>query len=266
MTGPLPYLDWGRRVLGGVADALLPQLCLACGTAIGSGGAVCPACWNTLRFIAPPLCVGCGLPFDFDGADSICGDCARAWPNFAPARAALRYDDASKKLILGFKHGDRIHAARAFAAWMTRAGAELIENCDVIVPVPLHWRRLALRRYNQAAELARAIVKLTDRRYAPLALKRVRATQPQGGFGRAARARNVAGAFVVPPRQRDAVAGRRVLLIDDVVTTGATAAACARSLFKAGAKSVNLLALARVSRVDAGAAWDQPLPNGGERS
>jgi len=253
MATPLPSFEWTRRMLGRAADVLLPQLCLACGTELGGAGAVCAECWNKLRFIAPPLCDGCGLPFEFeDAADKICGDCARALPAFAPARAALRYDDASKKLILGFKHGDRTHAARAFATWMARAGRELIDDCDVVVPVPLHWRRLMLRRYNQAAELARIVAKTGGRRYAPLALKRTRATESQGGFGRAARARNVAGAFAVPPRQRAAIAGRRVLLIDDVVTTGATAAACARSLFKAGAKSVNLLALARVSRVDEG--------------
>lgn len=179
---------------------------------------------------------------------AICADCVARRPLYTRARAALIYDDASKSLLLGFKHADRLHSAKAFAAWMARAGADLLSEVDVLVPIPLHGRRLFLRRYNQAAVLALALRRLTGKPAALNALERRRATPPQGRLGREARRRNVAGAFAVTLAGRRAVDGRRVLLVDDVLTTGATAEACAKVLLAAGAAAVEVLTLAKAPR------------------
>src|SRR5687767_10868981 len=193
------------------------------------------------------------------GEGSLCGACIADRPRFDRARAALVYDDASRDLILRFKHADRIDGAATFAGWMARAGAELIAAADVIAPVPLHRWRLVRRRYNQAAVLANAIAAHANAAHAnagargklavPDLLVRRRATASQGHLGRSQRHRNVAGAFAVHPGRGQVAAGARILLIDDVLTTGATAEACARILRSAGAVAVDLLVLARVVRV-----------------
>lgn len=236
-------------------DALLPPQCLACGELVGEPGALCGPCWGGLNFIAAPLCKSCGRPFELDPSanasasdETLCGACIARPPVFAAARAALAYDDASRRLILGFKRADRTHAAPAFARWMARAGAPLLAEADIIAPVPLHWSRLLARRYNQSALLANALARQTGKRALPDLLRRRRRTPSQGGLGRLARFRNVAGAFSVAPRHRQAVVERKVLLIDDVLTTGATVEACAKALLRAGAARVSVLTLARVMR------------------
>ncbi|SMF33655.1 comF family protein [Tistlia consotensis] len=234
-------------------DALLPPRCLACGRTVGEPGRVCAACWSGLRFLGTPCCRQCGYPFEFEQApdlagEALCAACRRSPPAFDRARAALAYDAASKPLILRFKHADRTDAAPAFAAWMRQAGAELLREADLVVPVPLHRRRLFLRRYNQAGLLAQRLARLGGKPYAPLLLVRRRATPSQGRLSRRRRRLNVAGAFAVPAEQRLALKGKRVLLVDDVLTTGATLSACARTLKRAGAASVDALVLARVVR------------------
>jgi ComF family protein len=233
-------------------DSLLPPRCLACGAMIGDDGGLCPVCWSGLSFIAEPLCEICGAPLPFAAADgdgrTLCSDCALAAPAFARARAALTYNGASKPLVLGFKHADRLHAARAFAAWMLRAGSGPLNDADVIIPIPLHRRRLFFRRFNQAAVLAQELGRLTGRPVMVDALERRHATPPQGRLGREERRRNVAGAFAVTPAGIRAAAGRRALLVDDVLTTGATAGECARALLAAGATAVDVLTLARAER------------------
>ncbi|MCC7271835.1 MAG: ComF family protein [Alphaproteobacteria bacterium] len=230
-------------------DVVLPPRCLACGTIVGDPGALCPECWAGVGFIAPPCCTRCGLPFAFDsGAGVECGECLRRPPAFDRARAVFRYDDASRPLILGFKHGDRTHAAPAFGAWLARAAGPLAAEAEVVVPVPLHRLRLLRRHYNQAALLALALGRRIRVPVVPDALVRKRATPSQGGLRRLGRFRNVAGAFAVPPRRRRHVDGRRVLLVDDVLTTGATVEACARALRAAGARAVDVVTLARVVR------------------
>lgn len=238
---------WLRPIL----DVLLPHRCLDCGTLVDAAGVLCAACWEEITFAGPPRCAACGLPFVYDaGPGILCGDCAAHPPPFRRARAAVIYGPASRRLILGFKHGDRTEAAPAFARWMVRAGAELLAEAEVIVPVPLHWSRLFARRFNQAALLAREIGRQSGLPVAPDALVRRRRTPSQGHLGRRSRRRNVAGAFAVPPRRAGHVAGRRVLLVDDVMTTGATVAACARALMRAGAASIDVLTLARVGAPD----------------
>ncbi|MGE0723894.1 MAG: double zinc ribbon domain-containing protein [Alphaproteobacteria bacterium] len=235
----------GRRVL----DLLLPPRCLACGEAVDAVAALCAPCWGRIAFIGPPHCARCGLPFPYDAGLGVeCGECVRRPPAFDRARAVFRYDEASRPLILGFKHGDRTHAAPAFGRWLARAAGPIASEAEVIVPVPLHWTRLVRRRFNQAALIARALGREAGIAVAPDVLVRRRWTPSQGGLRRLARLRNVAGAFHVPPRRRARIAGRRVLLVDDVMTTGATVEACTRALRAAGARAVDVVTLARVVR------------------
>ena len=239
-------LAWKSTVL----DLLFPPLCIACREQGASSG-FCAACWNAIQFLDGPLCTCCGIPFDValaDGfADTLCAVCLTRPPAFDKARAILRYDESSRAPILALKHADRLDLVPGFAAWLERAGRGLIETSDLIVPVPLHGLRLWRRRYNQAAELARALARRTGLALDTGALVRSRATPSQGVMPSArARRRNVLGAFRVPQKAR--VAGRSVLVVDDVLTTGATADAAARALRRAGAKKVQVLALARVVR------------------
>jgi ComF family protein len=235
-----------RRLAGAALDLLLPPRCLKCGIAVTVAHALCPACWRGITFLAAPCCACCGLPFDYElGPEALCGACARELPPYTRARAALRYDEESRRLILAFKHGDRLQLAPALAGWMRRAGAGLLAEAHVIVPVPLHWTRLFARRYNQAAVLAHALAAEGPPVLADALLRR-RRTPSQGKRNAAARRRNVAGAFAVHPDR--SVGGKRVLLIDDVLTTGATVGECARVLKRAGAADVDVLTLARTVR------------------
>ncbi|MBB4284915.1 ComF family protein [Roseospira goensis] len=239
-------------------DLVLPPRCLRCGALVAATGALCADCFAEATFITPPLCDRCGVPFGGDwgapaaeeAAGLLCGACARRRPAWRRARAALVYDDGARPLILAFKHGDRTDAVPALAGWMGRAAGPLLDTADLIVPVPLYRWRLWRRRFNQSALLAGALARLSGRAWAPTGLIRWRATPSQGGLGHAGRAANVRGAFRVSRPER--IAGRRVLLVDDVLTTGATAAECCRVLDRAGADSVDVLTLARVIRDECG--------------
>ena len=250
-SGSEPARTFGFLRTAGLwaVDRLLPPRCLACRTIAPRDGALCGTCWGGLSFIERPFCACCGLPFEFDVADgAVCGACAARQPAYDAARTVLRYDDASRPLILSFKNGDRMQAGRHFGGWMARAGAELVQRADLVAPVPLHWRRLAVRRYNQSAELARGVAAAGGVELCVDLLRRTRATSSQGGLNRRARRLNVRGAFAVSPRRRPAIRGARILLADDVLTTGATVEAAARTLKRAGAVQVDVLVLARVVR------------------
>lgn len=237
--------DAARRAL----DLVLPPRCIGCGTEVDGAGTLCPACWGRASFIGPPVCACCGRPFAFEAPGvAVCGACIAAPPSFDRARAVLSYDESSRGMILAFKHGDRTDAAGGFAAWMQRAGAELLADADLIAPVPLHRWRLWARRYNQAALLALALGRLTGVPAVPDLLVRRRSTPTQGGLSRAGRERNVAGAFALRPERTETAKGARILLVDDVFTTGATVSECARVLKRAGAARVDVLTLARVAR------------------
>jgi ComF family protein len=200
-----------------------------------------------MTFFAPPWCAVCGLPFPHPmGDDAICADCARDRSSWDRARAVLRYDKHSRRLVLALKHADRTHLARALGGWMRRAGAEVLDGADLVLPVPLHWTRLFARRYNQAGLLAHAIRAAGGPPVAPDWLVRRRRTPSQGRLGAAARARNVRGAFAL--RRGRSVKGKRIVLVDDVLTTGATVEECARVLRRAGAAFVGVLTLARALR------------------
>lgn len=231
-------------------DLIYPPRCLLCSDAVRGPGHLCPACWSQLHFLDGPLCAVCGMPFEVDaGSDTLCGACLAHPPSFDCARAILTYDEQSRQPVLAIKYADRLDLIPAFAQWLARAGRPLLAEADVIVPVPLHRRRLWTRRYNQAAELARGLSRTTGLAYEPLALVRRKFTPSQGTMASAAARRaNVRAAFTVPKPERDKVAQRKVLLVDDVLTTGATVNACAKALKRAGASSVLVLALARVVR------------------
>ncbi len=237
----------GRLVL----DAVLPPLCLGCSEIVETPGALCASCWPRFTFIAPPYCERCAYPFaQHSGQGTLCGACAARPPRYRRARAALAYDDHSRRLVLPFKHGDRTDIARAGGGWMARAGAELLSDADLVAPVPLHWRRLFSRRYNQAQLLARAVVRasLPGPRLVPDLLRRRRWTGSQTGLRAKERHDNVRQAFELNPRWSSVMSGKSVLLIDDVLTTGATVEACIRVLQRNGARHVDVLTLARVIR------------------
>jgi ComF family protein len=227
-------------------DIALPTLCVACREPVDGEG-VCAGCWAKLSFIAPPLCPRLGIPFVYDpGPGLLSMEAIANPPAYARARAAVRYDDVARTLVHALKYQDRTDLAPAMGRWMARAGEELLSQADVLVPVPLHWRRGWSRRYNQSGALACVLQKQTGVPVARNALRRIRPTQQQIGLSRSQRAANVQGAFKVLPDMAHEIQGRRVVLVDDVLTSGATTDACARALLRARAAQVDVLVFARV--------------------
>jgi len=229
-------------------DVILPPRCLGCGAVAAGPRSLCAACWRNLTFLGAPCCRLCGYPLPQTVVEMpICGACTIEPPVFARARAALRYDDGSRSMILRFKHADRTDISRTFGRMLETAGAELLRECDLIVPVPLHRWRLLRRGYNQSALLAQALADGGKRHIIPDLLQRIQATASQQGLSGEQRKQNVhSHAFRLHPRYQARVDGRRILLIDDVLTTGATVTACTRVLMRGGAAAVDILALARV--------------------
>ncbi|MEX0954374.1 MAG: ComF family protein [Rhizobiaceae bacterium] len=224
---------------------LFPPVCAGCRRQVREPGTLCPACWPHVRFIEPPLCAVLGIPFAFEVGDGAVSPAALADPPpFARARAAVSYTGVARQLVQNLKYRDRTDLAPWMARWMARAGAELLREADIVVPVPLHRRRFFMRRFNQSAELARHVAELAALPFEPLAVERVKRTRQQVGLGARERAAHMRGAFRVPEARKIAVSGRRVLLVDDVFTTGATVSAATKALRQAGAREVDVLAFA----------------------
>ncbi|HEY6022971.1 MAG TPA: ComF family protein [Pseudolabrys sp.] len=236
-----------RRAGRFALDVALPPLCPSCREPLADGIGLCASCWSRLSLIEPPYCARLGIPFVYDpGPGLLSMEAIANPPAYDRARAAVRYDDVARSLVHGFKYGDRLDLAPIMGRWMTRAGREILVDADALIPVPLHWRRLWARRFNQSAALAGAISVLSGIPVAHGGLKRVRATPQQVGLSKTERADNVQGVFRVPTEHKAEIVGRRLVLIDDVLTSGATADACARTLLRAGASRVDVLVFARV--------------------
>ena len=235
------------QALRGARDIAIPPACLLCDRLVDAQGGLCSHCWRQARFIERPYCEVLGLPFAFDQGEGAASARAIADPPpFERLRAVMAYDDRARRLVGALKYADRGDLAPWMAQWMATAGRELIADCDVVVPVPLHRMRLHQRRSNQSAELARNIAHLTALDYEPQALLRHRRTRQQVGLTSLERGRNVQGAFRVDVKRRPAIEARRVLLVDDVHTTGATVRACSRALKRAGAAAIDVLVFASV--------------------
>lgn len=229
--------------------SILPPRCPVTGEVTLAPGAVSPSVWQKLDFIEQPFCSRCGVRFDVPVEhDTLCPRCVVEPPIYDRARSALAYDDTSRAMILSFKHGDRTVLVQTFLPWLLRAGEGMQNDAHMIVPVPLHWRRLVARRYNQAGLLAQALARAWQKPYRPDVLIRKKAIPSQGRMTRAQRFDNVRGAFDVPVSRAADIAGRTIVLIDDVMTTGATVEESARVLKQAGAGRVDILTLARVIR------------------
>ena len=232
----------GRAAL----DTLYPPICLACRAATSEAGALCASCWRAMRFIERPFCDRLGTPFEQDlGEGLLSPQAVTDPPVFQRARAVARFEDGpARRLVHRLKYSDRGELAAPMGAWMARAGADVLAEADAITPVPLHARRLWTRRFNQAAALGREVARRAGKPFEPALLRRIKATRSQVGLSREQRVQNMQGAFRAAPAA--AVQGRRIALVDDVLTSGATANAAARALLRAGAAQVDLIVFARV--------------------
>lgn len=238
-----PLGAFGRALV----EIVYPPACIACGCGIGTPHGLCARCWAGLGFIERPFCERLGLPFAVDHGLSLVSPAALADPPvYARARAVARYEETARTLVHRLKYGDRLDTARALGTMLARAGGELARDCDAIVPIPLHRTRLWWRRFNQSMELARPLAEASGKPIEPDLLQRVKRTAQQTGLSKNQRGVNLQGAFRVPPEAKPRLEGRRILLVDDVITTGATANAAARALLRGGASAVDVVAFARV--------------------
>lgn len=235
----------------GAVDLLWPPVCPSCGTSVQDAARLCVECWEGLTFIAAPQCVRCGLPLpDAFDDETTCGECWRVSPPYDRARAACVYDEASRALILPFKHADRTDLLPTLVNLLQRPVGPLLSRADIVAPVPLHWTRLMSRRYNQSALIANKLARIGRVKPIPELIVRKSRTPTQGGKSRRGRIRNVKGVFRVPTRYRASLRDQRVLLVDDVMTTGATVSEVTRVLLRAGAGAVDVITVARVVMQD----------------
>jgi ComF family protein len=235
-----------RHYISFAMTLVFPPQCGSCKQPVDQPHSVCSDCFEQLEFISDPRCACCGIPFDYAiEEDGLCGGCLSHTPPFTFARSALRYNDASRRLVTRLKYADKLHLVPLLGGYMHYADPALFTGADYIIPVPLHWRRRIKRKYNQSQLLAGHIAKKHRLSLLADGLLRTKHTPPQAGLSRVARLRNVAGAFTVNPKRASLLERKTVILTDDVFTTGATIEACCKALKKAGAKEVRVLTLAR---------------------
>jgi ComF family protein len=245
--GAFPGSTWLRRAGLALLDQLYPPQCLHCDAPVSQPDTLCSSCFKLLRPITAPLCPRLGIPFEvFIGPDALSAEAIADPPPFDRARSAVIYSDVAGKLVARLKYGDRPELARFCARLMAGAGHELWRDEPILVPVPLHRGRQFQRRYNQSTELARALGAITGLAVDPVLVSRTRKTRQQVGLSADARQRNVAGAFTARPDALSRTKGRRVVLVDDVITTGATIKAVTRALGRAGIDRVDVISFARV--------------------
>jgi ComF family protein len=242
---PEPML---KPALTHVLDIIFPPQCLNCDELVPTHGTLCQPCWQQISFISPPFCDACGLPFEYAmGKGTLCGECLHTLPAYTHARSAIIYDEHSRGLILKLKYADQTHLASVYGPWLARCGKELLADTELMIPVPLHYWRFITRRYNQSALLADSLHAQTGLPVIADALLRKRPTKPQTGLTKKQRRENVRGAFHVNPRWKDTITGKRIMLIDDVMTTSATIHQCSKALLAGGAARVYVLTLARAA-------------------
>lgn len=231
-------------------DAVYPPRCLTCGDVVDGDYGLCGSCWREAAFIGGTVCDSCGVPLPGEvGNEAVtCDSCMHAPPPWSRGRAALLYRDTGRKLVLALKHGDRQEIARPAGLWLAQAAAPLITPNTLIAPVPLHWQRMIKRRFNQSALLAKALARQVDRPMAPDLLQRFRRTRTLDGLGRVERQEAVENSIRVHPHRRHRLIGRPVLIVDDVMTSGATLAACTQACRDAGAGPICVVTLARVAK------------------
>lgn len=237
-----------RAALQTGLNTVWPARCLGCGVVVDGAPGLCGSCWGQTPFIGGTVCNACGVPLPGEADhDVLCDACLRDRPPWDQGRAALIYCDLARKLVLGFKHGDRTELAGPAAGWLAQAAAPMLTADTLVAPIPLHWRRMLKRRYNQAAILAGALTDRTGHALCQDLLMRTMSTPNLDGLSKAERQERLSGAIAVTPRRRHRMAGRPVLLVDDVHTSGATFAAATEACLEAGASRVCVLALARVA-------------------
>lgn len=241
-------MSFFNSILSGLLDFIIPPLCPICKQPIKTAHCLCPNCFEKIQFISYPYCIKCGRPFEFDiPEETRCGACSKKDPVFHKARAAFIYDSNSKQLILPFKHSDHLELTPLLTNMLYQAGKELFAETDVLLAVPLHRLRFIKRKYNQAGVLAKSLADKINKPYLSNVLIRARSTPSQGHMRPAERKKNVSGAFkIIHP---ELIKGKRILIIDDVFTTGATVSECTKILRKNGAKHVSVLTLARVVKM-----------------
>lgn len=236
-------VELGKHVM----NLLFPPTCPGCGIFVAQNGTICSNCWSKLSFIIKPYCPVMGTPFSYDPGEGILsGEALASPPPFRRARSAVVHFGLARSLVTRLKYGDRTDLAGSMARWMIIAGSELIDSADMIVPIPLHMRRFLKRTYNQATELSRHIAKRTGKPMQPCVIKRIRYTRQQVGLHAKERQRNVLNAFIVPKKEKPKIRNKRILLVDDVFTTGATVRSATKALLKAGAAEVDILTFSRV--------------------